>query len=335
MDGAAWVARSTRIRQKRRDTHLPKARLQRVKGAQQYQTIWVLLFPSRNAPQGPTTLAAASVVSSASTFHESGIGCACRRGAGRFIIRDMSGCVTSPPGTSTKYMRTKRRCRNRDFMQGAAMAAVVLLLASAPCSAPRAPWQAYGFRNGTWQLLPLFRPNLDVACSKPREDLSGSTVETQRAQEEGWHVTASILADVTGDAQAERTMVVWRRWSDWPIQQWTGAPSPIKAWHDAAGDSCHLIVLDARDGRQVWAGSALPAPLVGLEAGDVDGDGHDELVTLEGDYATGRNGPANHIDIWGWNGFGFTLEWRSPPGAMHQLCLTDVDGDSILEIACR
>lgn len=148
-------------------------------------------------------------------------------------------------------------------------------------------------------------------------------------------MTASALADVTGDGLAERIMVVWRRWSDWPIQQWTSAPSPIEGWHDAAGDSCHLIVLDARDGRQVWAGSALPTPLVGLEAGDVDGDRRNEVATLEGDYAAGRDGSAKHVDIWEWNGFGFTLEWRSPPGAMRQLCLTDVDGDSILEVAFR
>lgn len=232
-------------------------------------------------------------------------------------------------------MCTSRRCRRWSFLRGAAIAAVAILLVSAPCSAPHTPWQVYAFRDGAWRVLPLFRPNLDLACSRPRDDLSGSEIEAQQAQEEGWHVTATILADVTGDEQAERVMVVWRRWSDWPIQQWTDAPSPIAGWHDAAGESCHLIVLDGRDGRQVWAGSALPAPLVGLEAGDVDGDGRNEVATLEGDYATGRNGPATHIDIWEWNGFGFTLEWRSPPGAMHQLCLTDVEGDSILEIAFR
>ena len=59
-------------------------------------------------------------------------------------------------------------------MRGAAMAAVAVLLASAPGSAPPMPWQVYGFRDGAWRLLPLFRPDLDLACSKPRDGLSGS-----------------------------------------------------------------------------------------------------------------------------------------------------------------
>ena len=51
--------------------------------------------------------------------------------------------------------------------------------------------------------------------------------------------------------------------------------------------------------------------------GDVDGDGRNEVVTLEGDYATGRSGPATHVNVWRWSGFGFTLEYRSPPGTFH------------------
>jgi len=65
------------------------------------------------------------------------------------------------------------------------------------------------------------------------------------------------------------------------------------------------------------AGSALPAPLLALAVGDVDGDGRNEVVTLEGDYATGRSGPATHVNVWRWSGFGFTLEYRSPPGTFH------------------
>jgi hypothetical protein len=85
-----------------------------------------------------------------------------------------------------------------------------------------------------------------------------------------WRVTASALADVTGDDLAEWVLVVWRPWRDWPIQSWSPAPSPIAGFHDADGNSCHLILLDPRDGRQIWAGSALPAPLMSLAAGDVD-----------------------------------------------------------------
>ena len=130
-------------------------------------------------------------------------------------------------------------------------------------------------------------------------------------------------------------LLVWRPWRDWPIQRWSPAPSPITGFHDAAGRSCHLILLDPQTGREIWAGSALPVPLLALVLGDVDGDRRNEVVTLEGSYAAGHNGPAGHIDIWRWNGFGFTLEWRSPPGVFHQLRLTDSDNDGILDMTFR
>ncbi len=150
-----------------------------------------------------------------------------------------------------------------------------------------------------------------------------------------WQVTGAILADVTDDGPAEWVLLVWRPWRDWPIQRWTPGPSPIAGLHDDAGASCQIILLDPKDGLEVWAGSALPAPFLSLAIGDVDGDGRTELVTLEGDYASGRDGPGTAVDVWRWNGFGFGLEWRSPASTLHQLRLTDANNDGILDIAVR
>jgi hypothetical protein len=140
-----------------------------------------------------------------------------------------------------------------------------------------------------------------------------------------WHVDASTLADVTGDGAAEWVLLVWRPWRDWPIQQWSAVPSPIAGFHDAAGDSCHLILLDPQDGHEVWAGSALPVPLLALAVEDVDGDGDNEVLTIEGTYAEGRAGTGRYVSVWGWSGFGFRLEWRSPPGTYAPSCLADAD----------
>jgi hypothetical protein len=69
--------------------------------------------------------------------------------------------------------------------------------------------------------------------------------------------------------------------------------------------------------------------------GDVDGDSRREVVALEGDYAAGRGGPAQHVNVWRWNGFGFALEWRSPAGRFRALCLADVNDDGVLDIVVR
>ena len=67
----------------------------------------------------------------------------------------------------------------------------------------------------------------------------------------------------------------------------------------------------------------------------MDGDGQNEVVTLEGDYAAGRGGAASRVDVWKWQGFGFTLDWRSEPSALHELRLTDDPRSGILLIAVR
>jgi hypothetical protein len=216
----------------------------------------------------------------------------------------------------------------------AKMSAPVLLVTStvdAPSgllhSAVEGPWQLYTFREGSFQILNSSRQIPDPSATPQIFDRSITPP--------AWHVSASALADVTGDGNAEWVLVVWRPWRDWPIQRWSSVQSPITDFHDEAGDSCHLILLDPDDGHEVWAGSALPAPSLVMAVGDVDGDTRPEVVMLEGDYVTGRQGPATHVDVWRWNGFGFTLEWRSPAGTYQQLYLVDADDDRVLDIAVR
>ena len=207
---------------------------------------------------------------------------------------------------------------------------VVFAIGLLPCSAPFPPWQVYALRESSFVLHPA---SWLPASFSPPPLFSPSPFLPPIPSD--WHVTAAIFADVTGDEIPEWLLLVWRPWRDWPIQRWSTVPSPIAGFHESVGDSCHLILLDPRDGREIWAGSALPVPLLALAAGDVDGDGRGELVTLEGEYATGRAGPATHVDVWRWNGFGFTLAYRSPPGTFRQLRLTDANDDGTLDILIR
>ena len=155
---------------------------------------------------------------------------------------------------------------------------------------------------------------------------------------EGWDVRRALEADLTGDGEPECVLLVWRPWEDWPIMRWSKTESPIAGNRDAGGDSAHVILVEPEEGgsyRELWAGSALAIPVTDLQCGDVDGDGLEELVVLEGDYGTGREGPARHVAVWHWNGFGFTLDWRSPPTRLTELALVESDGDGVWEVGVR
>jgi hypothetical protein len=198
---------------------------------------------------------------------------------------------------------------------------VIVSLALLSRATPLPSWQTYAFRDGAFITLSDTYGTSISSSSVSKHPLPATPAD--------WLVTAATLADVTGDGESEWVLLVWRPWRDWPIQEWVSAPSPITDFHDAAGDSCHLILLDPQDGREIWAGSALPAPLLALAVGDVDGDGLNEVVTLEGGYSAGRDGPASYVDVWQWDEFGFSLEWRSPQGTFHQLGLVDAEENSL------
>jgi hypothetical protein len=214
----------------------------------------------------------------------------------------------------------------RTLLRPLITAIAALLLLFTPGSTPKLPWQAYVSRGGSF--VPL-SSSFRITLPSPHPFVPPPPVSSD------WQVTGAILADVTNDGSTEWVLLVWRPWRDWPIQRWISVPSPIAGLHDAAGNSCQIILLNPRDGREVWAGSALPTPFLSLAVGDVDGDGRTELVTLEGDYATGRDGPGSAVDVWRWNGFGFGLEWRSPASTLYKLRLTDANNDGILDIAVR
>ena len=126
---------------------------------------------------------------------------------------------------------------------------------------------------------------------------------------ETWQVVQAEITDLNRDSQPEVTSLVWRPFQPWPVDQWLPHGGRIDSFHDAAGDSCHIILIGWRNGQygEVWAGSALAEPVKSFTAADLNGDGRQELVTLEGTYAGSRSALARQLKVWEWNGFGFTI----------------------------
>jgi hypothetical protein len=130
-----------------------------------------------------------------------------------------------------------------------------------------------------------------------------------------WRVVQAQATDLNRDGHTELALLVWRPFAPWPIDAYLPHPGRISTFHDEAGRSCHLILIGWR-GRgfgELWAGSALVDPLLSFSVADLDADGFQELIALEGRYEAPA-APARAVTLWAWNGFGFTLQARSAPG---------------------
>ena len=133
----------------------------------------------------------------------------------------------------------------------------------------------------------------------------GNTVFWQSP--EPWQVKEAQIGDLNHDGSPEAILLVWRPFRPWPIDTFVPNGGRIKDFHDHDGFSCHVILIGWKRGgyNEVWAGSALIRPVEQLFAVDLDGDGAQELVALEGNYDSMKAG--GDLTVWNWDGFGFML----------------------------
>jgi hypothetical protein len=168
--------------------------------------------------------------------------------------------------------------------------------------------------------------------------LQGDVVHVHRESDLLWHSDPSwdvrhmVVADANNDGQQEVALVLWKPFHREPgiFYDTFRFPSP---WEEGSLRN-QLFLYGWRDNqwKALWCSSPIADPIIELAVGDVDGDGANELVVLEGSYADRLDQAAGHVSAWRWNGWGFALLWRCPGGTYEHLALQDVTGDGILEI---
>jgi hypothetical protein len=115
------------------------------------------------------------------------------------------------------------------------------------------------------------------------------------------------LGDANDDGRGELLLAMWKP--------------------DAGGiPRSHPFIIGYRQGiyRTLWGGSALVRPLREVEMADVDGDGARELIVLDEDRPD-----TSRVALWDWNGWGFSLRWRSEPGRYRELALLSAPGERV------
>jgi hypothetical protein len=136
---------------------------------------------------------------------------------------------------------------------------------------------------------------------------TGDKIRWQSPQ--AWQVQQAVVADLNQDGKPEAILLVWRPFQPWPVDAWLPHGGRIDSFHDASGESCHIILIGwyQESFRERWAGSALAEPVKSFAAADLTGSGEQFLVTLEAQYDDPPSAPARHLKVWEWNGFGFSL----------------------------
>jgi hypothetical protein len=172
-----------------------------------------------------------------------------------------------------------------------------------------------------WRLIPEnslsgfnFGNKQDCIVSGPHSitiiDCGDKNGKPKWQSEANWIVKQAFSADLNRDGKNELVMVVWRPYKPWPIDSFLPHGGRIKTFQDSRGMSCHIILVgwDGKEYRELWAGSSLIDPVFDVRAIDLDHDGNQELVALEGKYDTENK--TGNLTVWDWNGFGFRLRDR-------------------------
>jgi hypothetical protein len=140
-----------------------------------------------------------------------------------------------------------------------------------------------------------------------------------------WEVRQAEITDLDGNQTPEITLLLWRDFAPWPIDAVIPHGGRIADFQDTNHRSCHIILIGWKRGayRELWAGSALAEPVLEFFPADWNGDGHQELLSVETSFDLPRTGQA--FSVWEWNGFGFSLldRIRIDTGRSEQLISAD------------
>lgn len=116
--------------------------------------------------------------------------------------------------------------------------------------------------------------------------------------QDDWWVDDFFLGDADNDGIPELNLMVWKSGS-------FGPHKPFWITEEDLSVKNHLFIFKLVDGtfKPVWQSSNLDRPNYEADLVDLDGDGANELVVVEGDY----NDPGmREAAVWRWNGWGFS-----------------------------
>jgi poly-gamma-glutamate synthesis protein (capsule biosynthesis protein) len=122
---------------------------------------------------------------------------------------------------------------------------------------------------------------------------------------EDWHIDDVIIADSNNDGIIEINLLLWKSGNYGSSQ-----PFWIKTNDDSIKNHFFLYTLENDQIKSVWQSSNLDKPNCSAQIKDVDHDGKNELVVLEGEYTEPYKCEPKYKSVWKWSEWGFYLDDR-------------------------
>lgn len=142
-----------------------------------------------------------------------------------------------------------------------------------------------------------------------------------------WWIDNFVLADSNNDGVIDISMSLWKS-GDF------GSSKPFWIRENDMSVKNHFFVYDLVNGKikPIWGSSNLTVPNCEFKIADVNNDGENELITLEGDYIDKLLCKGKYVAVWKWNGWGFSNDWRSQKGSFSNLGLEKIDNSIYISV---
>jgi len=142
-----------------------------------------------------------------------------------------------------------------------------------------------------------------------------------------WWIEDFILADSNNDGITDINLSLWK----------SGRFGPSRPFWVKENDQSvknHFFILDVKNDKveQIWGSSNLWQPNCEFRIDDIDSDGRNDLVTIEGEYSEKGECDGEYVGVWVWNGWGFSRKWQSERGNFSDLEIEKVDKKNLIVV---
>jgi hypothetical protein len=170
-------------------------------------------------------------------------------------------------------------------------------------------------------------------------DLSGDGVDEEYSLDDGkliitqennsiwqsdgkWWVDDFFLVDSTGDGIVNINFSVWKAGN-------YGSSQPFWEEENDMSVKNHFFVFEFKEDivKPIWQSSNLDNPNCEFTFADVDNDGQQELIVIEGEYTDGWECQGKHVAVWQWQEWGFFNDWRSRAGTFKDLEIVEKNNE--------